>query len=114
MPLDQLIDLCAFNGDMDKIAGYICQQDCTNEATEISEDPPELPPRSIRWSCSPAKEGKDAEEKLLLETIKRNNAKLLAIYETWKKRVKAWISDSMKPDSSDSSAGKKGGRLRNP
>ena len=31
-----------------------------------------------------------------------------------KKRVKAWIADSMKPDSSKPKTGKKGGRLRNP
>ena len=68
MPLDQLIDLCAFNGDMDKIAGHLCNQDITDEATEIRADPPELPPRSIRGSCSPAKEGEDAEEKLLNES----------------------------------------------
>ena len=45
---------------------------------------------------SPVKEGEDAEEKLLLETIKRNNVKLLAIYKTWKTRVKAWIKDAEK------------------
>ena len=44
----------------------------------------------------PVKEGEDAEEKLLLETIKRNNAKLLAIYKTWKTRAKAWIKDAEK------------------
>ena len=54
-------------GDMDKIAGYLCQQDGTNEATEIREDFPELPPRSMRGSCSPAKKGEDAQEKLLNE-----------------------------------------------
>ena len=57
----------------------LCNQDISKEATEIREDPPELPHRSILESC---KEGEDVEEKLLLETIKRNNAKLLAIYET--------------------------------
>ena len=82
VPLDQIIDLCAFNVDLDKIAGYLCNQDIINEATEIREDPPELPPRSIRGGCSPVNEGEDAEEKLLNETIKRNNAKLLTIYDT--------------------------------
>ena len=81
-PSDQIIDLCAFNGDLDKIAGYLCNQDCSKEACEIRDDPPELSPRSVRGSCSPSKEGEDAEEKLLLETIKRNNTKLLKIYET--------------------------------
>ena len=86
VPLDQRIDVCAFNGDMDKIEGYLYTKDCCNEATEIREDPPELPPRSIWKSCSPAKEGEDAEEKLLNETIKNNNAKLLGIYERWRKK----------------------------
>ena len=42
MPLDcdHLIELSAFNGDMDKIAGYICHQDISKEATEIREPPP--------------------------------------------------------------------------
>ena len=43
-----------------------------------------------------------------------NIMKLLAIYETWGKRVKAWITDSINPDSSEPKPGKKGGRLRNP
>ena len=40
----------------------------------------------------------DAEVKLLNKTIKNNNVKLLAIYETWKTRVKAWIKDAEKPE----------------
>ena len=52
VPLDQIIDLCAFNGDLDKIAGYLCNQDCSNEATEIRDDPPELPTRPIRGGCA--------------------------------------------------------------
>ena len=47
VPLGHLIDLCAFNGDMDKIAGYLCTKDICKEADEIREDPPELPPRSM-------------------------------------------------------------------
>ena len=70
VPLDHLIDLCAFNGDMDKIAGYLCNRDISKEAEEIREDPPELPPCFMRGSCSPVKEGEKAEEKLLHETIK--------------------------------------------
>ena len=73
-----------------------------------------MPPRFIRGSCSPAKEGEDTEEKPLSETIKRNNAKLLTIYETWKQRVKAWIKDSKNPGCSELKTGKKGGRLRSP
>ena len=73
VPLDQLIDLCAFNGDMDKIAGHPFNQEIFKEATEIREDPPELPPRSMRGNRSPVKEGEDAEEKLLNETIKNKN-----------------------------------------
>ena len=104
----------AFNGDVDKIAGYLCQQDVGKEADEIRQDPPELPPRSMRGSCSPVKDGKNAEEKLISQTIKKNSLKLLTIYETWKKRVKAWLKDAEKVQGSDSSAGKKGGRLRSP
>ena len=69
---------------------------------------------NMRGSCSPIKEGEYTEEKLLLETIKRNIVKLLAVYETWKKRVKEWIKDSEKPETSEPRAGKKGGRLHNP
>ena len=114
VPLDQIIEWCTFNGDFDKIAGYLCQQDVGKEADEIRQDPPELPPRSMRGSCSPVKDGENAEEKLINETIKKNNLKLLTIYETWKKRVKAWIKDAEKVQGSDLSAGKKGGRLRSP
>ena len=112
--LDQIIDVCAFNVDLDKITGYLCQQDISNEATEIRDDSPELPPHPIRGGFSPVKEGKDAQEKLLLKTIKRNHVKLLAIYETWKTRVNAWIKNAEKAQGSDSSAGKKGVRLRSP
>ena len=45
VPLDQIIDLCAVNGDLDKIAGYLCQQDVEKKADEIREEPPELPSR---------------------------------------------------------------------
>ena len=53
VPLDQIIDLCAFHGDLDKIAGYLCQKDVDKDQAEIYEDPPELPPRPMRGSCSP-------------------------------------------------------------
>ena len=84
VPLDQLIDLCAFDGYIDKIAGYLCNEDVSKAAIQIRGDPPELPPRSMRGSCSPVKDGEDidAEEKLVNETIKKNNRKLLTIYET--------------------------------
>ena len=65
----------------------------------------------MRGSCSPVKDGGDAGEKLLHDNIKRNNAKLLSIYETWKTRVKAWIKDAEKPDNADPRAGKTVGRL---
>ena len=57
VPLDQIIDLCVFNGDLDKIAGYLCQKDVEKEANEISEDPPNchsprlLFGRKHRWVC---------------------------------------------------------------
>ena len=70
VPLDQIIDLCAFHGDLDKIAGYLCQKDVDKERQEIHEDPPELPPRPMQGSCSPVKDGENAEEKLIKETIK--------------------------------------------
>ena len=41
------------------------------ERAEICEDPPEL-----RGSCSPVKDGEDAEAKLLAETIKKNNLRV--------------------------------------
>ena len=94
VPLDQIIDLCAFNGDLDKIAGYLCQKDIAKEQTEICEDPPELPPRPMRGSCSPVKDGEDAEAKLLAETIKKNTSRLLNIYTQWKLQVKVWIQKS--------------------
>ena len=53
VPLGDIIELCACNGDMDKIAGYLFQKDIPREEEEIREDPPELPPRSMRGSCSP-------------------------------------------------------------
>ena len=74
-----------------------------------------MPPRSMRRSCPPVnlKEGEDASKKLLLETVKRNNVKFLAIYESWGKRVKDWIKDAEKPENSEPRVGKKGGRLHN-
>ena len=35
VPLNQIIDLCAFNEDLDKMAGYLCQKDIAKERTEI-------------------------------------------------------------------------------
>ena len=61
VPLDQIIELCVFNGDLDKIAGYLCQKDVDKERREIHEDPPELPPRPMRGSCSPVKDGENAD-----------------------------------------------------
>ena len=40
VPLDQIIALCAFNGDLDKIARYLCQKDVEKEADEVREEPP--------------------------------------------------------------------------
>ena len=79
VPLDQIIDLCAFHGDLDKIAGYLCQKDVDKERAEIYEDPPELPPRPMRGSCSPVKDGENAEEKLIAETIKKAHHHLRAM-----------------------------------
>ena len=89
MPLNHLIELCAFNGDIIKITGYICQDDISDEASQLRLEPPELSPRSMQGSCSPIMDGEDAEAKLLNETIEKNNGKLLAIYETLKPQVKA-------------------------
>ena len=57
------------------------------------------------------KDGENAEEKLINETIKKNNLKLLNIYEQRKNQVKAWIKTAEKVQTADSSAGKKGGGL---
>ena len=76
VPLDQLIELCALNGDIDKIAGYLCRDDIAEEAKQLRLDPPELLPRYMRGGCSPIKEGEDAEVKHLNETIKKNKSKL--------------------------------------
>ena len=65
VPLDHLVELCAFNGDIDKIAGYLCQDDISEEANQLRLEPPKLPLRSMRGGCSPVKDGEDAEEKLL-------------------------------------------------
>ena len=40
VPLDQLIELCTFNGDIDKIAGLLCNEDISEKACQIREDPP--------------------------------------------------------------------------
>ena len=69
VPLDQLIESCAFNGDMDMTAGYCCHHVTSEEATQIREDPPESPPCSMQGSCSPIKDGEDAVEKLLHSTV---------------------------------------------
>ena len=36
VPLNQLIDLCAFDGDTDKIAGYRCNENVPEEAIQIT------------------------------------------------------------------------------
>ena len=114
VPLDQIIDLCAFNGDLDKIAGYLCQKDIAKEQTEICEDPPELPPRPMRGSCSPVKDGEDAEAKLLAETIKKNTSRLLNIYTQWKLQVKVWIKKAEKDREGKGGVGPKAGCQRSP
>jgi hypothetical protein len=114
VPLDQIIDLCAFNGDLDRISGYLCQKDIAKEQTEICEDPPELPPRPMRGSCSPVKDGEDAEAKLLAETIKKNNLRLLNIYTQWKLQVKVWIKKAEKDRTGNGGVGPKAGCQRSP
>ena len=64
----------------------------------------------MRGSCSPVKDAENAKEKLIKETIKQNNLRLLNIYEQWKKQVKARIKNAEKVQTGDSSAGKKGVR----
>ena len=70
-----------------------------------------MPPRPMRGVCSPVKDDENAEEKLIKGTIKKNNLRLLNIYEQWKKHVKIWIKNAEKSQTGDSSVGKKGGAL---
>ena len=113
--LDHIDDLCAFNGDMDKVAGYLCTKDICNEADKILKGgPPPIATSLHARELKPCQGRRGCRQQAPIGNYKRNNVKLLAIYETWKTRVKAWIENTEKTGTAEPKAGKKGSRLHNP